>query len=955
MANFPSDFDPGQDTGGMGRGNPLGGFGGAPGRSRAYHQEFIRSSGKAPIVLVHGNSGTATHPQWGWLKVIQELKRPEFGYADEHLWALSYLGEGQHQLKDPYSSNIDDLRTFADNVRAYLDVECIDMVGHSLGCFLILCYLAGLKKQSDPIVFDQGQRYANVGSVILIDGALKGLSQFALPIFSHDTFDEWIPDHPIYRLLSPDNTPFGKNDTSTPPPEHHLTYWCGMVPGGYVDNLDNNKRTTGHLTGADANQFYEVGWGAAGHEKVKDEPAIIRDWASYLNSMPPPQPVTLTIDPPDGSYDKEMVVTVSVRPENRIVSYEARRVTKKIIAGIVQTEAAETLHGDLAHGKTLSLENSGMWEVAFRADGAPNVRRTYWIDASRPYVEIITDNSVPFSHTLQVQAETDMGALFMTNGPSDETGWLPTAVVPIQETSVIRAMAITATGVASDIVLKKFEKMVIPKASGTATEHYIAGRLDTPAYLNMGSKYGYLQGFTLYYIDGVWTDDPDTSLADTSPPKVSCSHESGAYSEPIEVSLSAIDDGDPAPKIFYTTDGSTPTMGSPCFVNRGVIRLTRFGEKSLKFFARDRSGNTTPVEQRSYHLEIIDPPPIITADVTGVDHLRPITVTISARDDIDDLVRVYYTLDGSVPDKNSPFFENTKEFHLIEPRNHAISCYAVDSTSNEKREIFFFVVHDTQAPETKIFPDGGIFSHQREVSLSSSEAVEWIKYTLDGSTPDESNGHLYQTAFTLFDSTVVKYRSKDKNGNLEAVKSAEFILQKEPHQAVFENIADIDGYIKATAAGDSRSVVDDVNLAVGAGWDGMISRAIVSFDTSSIPQRADITRAYLQVRHSSGYGNPWAYALLKIDVNHGKFGTDTRCQTGDWDETSTAKAAAVIDAFERGSKDSSDFTAEGAEAINRNGRTQMRIYFDPHDRLKAYNYIFLEKGAEVRLFVEYTD
>ncbi|MDR5658805.1 hypothetical protein RH915_04815, partial [Serpentinicella sp. ANB-PHB4] len=44
--------------------------------------------------------------------------------------------------------------------------------------------------------------------------------------------------------------------------------------------------------------------------------------------------------------------------------------------------------------------------------------------------------------------------------------------------------------------------------NGTATEHYVAGRLDYNGYLQMGAKYGYIASFNLYRLEGsdTWTD-----------------------------------------------------------------------------------------------------------------------------------------------------------------------------------------------------------------------------------------------------------------------------------------------------------------------------------------------------------------------------------------------------------------------------------------------------------------
>lgn len=953
MENFPRDFETIMDSGGLGEGQRIGGFGGNPNQVREHHRGFVRSSGKAPVVLVHGNSGTATHPKWGWLKVVNVLKN-QFNYADEHLWALSYLGAGDvHQTKDPYSTNIDDLRKFADGVRTYLGVDCIDLVGHSMGCHMILCYLAGLKKQSDPIVWNQDQeRYAHVGSVILIDGAMQGLSQFTLPAYQPE-YDEWLVSHDVYQCIKPDHTPHGKGDPPTTDPIHNIKYWCCMVPGGFVDGMDNNRHVTGHLSGADENRYYNAGWGIDSHEKVKDKPAYIRDWAVYLNTMPPADPVTINVDRPSGSYAGELTITVSADPESTVVHYEAKRVTKTITLGTIETQIEDPREGSLQHGQTLSLATDGLWEVVFNAEGAQDITRTYGIDVALPQAEIITDNAVPFENALDVHAQTDIGTLFMNNGGVDGEGWQRISAITITEDSVIKAIAITSVGIASEIITKEFKKVVHEQAVGTVTEHFVAGRLAIEDYLRYGSKYGYTQTFTLYKINGKWTDDPHTATLDDVPPEVICSHDSGMYEEPITVKLSAIDAADPAPRIYYTIDGSTPTTSDALFVNQGCLDIRTAGMQTLKYFAMDRSQNKTPVATRRYGMEIRDTQPVIVADKEQKTYNHPIKVRISAGDDIDASVTVHYTLDGTVPNASCPYFVDAKEFELNANGNHAISCVAIDSANNETHRIFHYAIQ--MAPLTRIFPNGGVFSSNVEVSLSTMDPVEWTKYTTDGSNPDETNGVVYDQAFVLTETTTVNYRSMDTRGNLEDVKSVEFIRRDAPVQAVFENIAGVDGYIKATIAGEYRTVVDDINLAIGAGWDGRISRAIVSFDTSSLPQGATITRAYIHVRRSDGFGQPWDGAELKIDVKTGKFGTQSLCQTGDWDEPATAAGVATIDAFSAGSKDSSDFTEEGREAISKTGRTQMRLYFDPHTEMTPLNYVFLAKGAAVKLFVEYVD
>jgi hypothetical protein len=64
----------------------------------------------------------------------------------------------------------------------------------------------------------------------------------------------------------------------------------------------------------------------------------------------------------------------------------------------------------------------------------------------------------------------------------------------------------------------------------------------------------------------------------------------------LDVTLSATDDLDPSPVIYFTTNGAAPSMISPVY--SAPIRVTDQGsgvDRVIKFFARDASGNTSTV------------------------------------------------------------------------------------------------------------------------------------------------------------------------------------------------------------------------------------------------------------------------------------------------------------------------------------------------------------------------
>ena len=65
----------------------------------------------------------------------------------------------------------------------------------------------------------------------------------------------------------------------------------------------------------------------------------------------------------------------------------------------------------------------------------------------------------------------------------------------------------------------------------------------------------------------------------------------------LDVSLSAMDDTDPNPTIYYTTDGSTPTTGSTVY-NGVAINVTDLGagiDMTIKVIADDATGNVSAV------------------------------------------------------------------------------------------------------------------------------------------------------------------------------------------------------------------------------------------------------------------------------------------------------------------------------------------------------------------------
>jgi hypothetical protein len=695
MGSYPQDFQVPVDQGGPGAGDPVGGFGGNSSLDQSGHRAAVQRVGKAPVLLIHGNAGAADATEWDMLDLKRMLNGA--GYPDEIIWAPSYLGAGDfdnESFAKPHTNNVNEVREFIDRVCAYLDVDVVDVITHSLGCSLVYAICRGLEKREPPPVnFNQPKRWHRLGTFVALAGAFHGLG----PLLATG---EWIPRGEfMVELLGESEggggeTPYREGLSQTPAPApHHITYFCGIAKGDFVDA---SKPGTGKLAGA-VNRDYPRGPGVVGHEKIKEDPVVFADFLPYLNAVPPAPPVTITIHPATGGHANPLTVALAVEPADTSVELAATRVTKALVNGRISVTALDPLQRTLGNGDTVTLSTDGMWELVFSGQGAvDDVRRTYWIGVEAIEATIATDNATPFQGSLTVTATTSnpRASLYYSLGGDM---WNDGANVSITEDAVVSFVAIDPSGNASEIVSRSFKKLIASTDQVTANvnEHFIAGRIDVNEFVTYLGQFG-LARFTLYLVDGDWVLDPSRSVPSRAAPRPAASHESDTFSEPLTVTLSARDEVDPNPRIYYTTDGSDPTTDSPSFAGSGQIRLAGSGPRTVKYFAQNTSGNPSDVETKTYQMDAADAGPVISIGDGAAQPGRyggAVAVTLEAVHDRDGHVTVFYTQDGSIPDERSPSFQDRKRFELSDAGNHVIACYAKDRDGKETYEVFHYSIH----------------------------------------------------------------------------------------------------------------------------------------------------------------------------------------------------------------------------------------------------------------------
>ncbi len=263
--------------------------------------------------------------------------------------------------------------------------------------------------------------------------------------------------------------------------------------------------------------------------------------------------------------------------------------------------------------------------------------------------------------------------------------------------------------------------------------------------------------------------------------------------------------------------------------------------------------------------------------------------------------------------------------------------------------------------------NGATVSGSVTVSANASDdiGVERVEFLLDGALLGSDAGAPYAitwNAATASDGAhALAARAVDLAGNTGTSPQVNVAVSGgsgggNPVTVVFSNEDANDGYVKASSGGASPAVGTleaSYGLAIGRGADGKFNRSVLSFDTSALPDGATITSATVTVAYRSASGDPWsnpAGNTLVIDAQRGCF-TNCTIEAGDWAQVATASGVAQLLPFTGGSQTSTVFSAAGLGAINRTGRTQLRLRFS--SKHTSTHYLWIDRGATAKLTVAY--
>jgi hypothetical protein len=311
---------------------------------------------------------------------------------------------------------------------------------------------------------------------------------------------------------------------------------------------------------------------------------------------------------------------------------------------------------------------------------------------------------------------------------------------------------------------------------------------------------------------------------DSVAPVTTASVLTGVYASIQSVSLAA---DDSAATIYFTLDGSTPTITSQKYSIPLVISRTT----TLKYFARDVLGNLEAEKSQTYTIVTLT----TTASPSGGSFASTQSVALTSNSPG---AAIYYTTDGTIPTVvGTTLGKTTKKYTtpvLVTDTTNAASTttvlqfFAVDKAGvTEKLRSATYRV-DIVVPSTAAVCDTGTPNTITLTATDSSDPIPVIKYRAN--TITTQNG-VTVAAYTLSDyafpivitsNTIVKFFAVDAAGNAEQIKTAYCPISASTAPAIYlETMAD-------TTTTDATTLYVRGNVAPFATTTLAINTALVS-------------------------------------------------------------------------------------------------------------------------------
>ena len=194
---------------------------------------------------------------------------------------------------------------------------------------------------------------------------------------------------------------------------------------------------------------------------------------------------------------------------------------------------------------------------------------------------------------------------------------------------------------------------------------------------------------TWYYYNNSWTDeDPRVDL---TAPTITASPKEGKYEDStLSIKLSAKDNLDSSPKIYYTTDLTNPTTDSKLYTEE--ISIDK--DTTIKAIAIDKDLNTSSIYNLEYLLNRDITPPTVTASPSSGRYLTTQNVKFTIQDNKDFYPLLYFTTDGTKPEIAEKYLYKGQEITI--DKDTKIYTIAVDASGNKVENYFIYNIGEVE-------------------------------------------------------------------------------------------------------------------------------------------------------------------------------------------------------------------------------------------------------------------
>ena len=355
--------------------------------------------------------------------------------------------------------------------------------------------------------------------------------------------------------------------------------------------------------------------------------------------------------------------------------------------------------------------------------------------------------------------------------------------------------------------------------------------------------------------DFAYRIDPNRDLVK---PVVTPSKAAGTYTGEQRITLAVKDNADKAPKLYYTTNGSTPTATTANLYKAGTVIVAKANLR-IRTLAVDASNNkaTNTFDYVITGADTVAPMAVTSPSAGTYDKAQLVALTVS--DAVDKAPKLYYTLDGSAPQASAAQLYKAGTVLTIS-KTTLLRTLSVDSSNNQRTQEFKFTIStDTTAPSVLVNPAAGSYTTAQTVTLTvadDKDASPFLYYTTDGSQPQEVASQLYKagTAISVTDlgkevDMTIKTLAVDASGN-KANNSFSYSIGAQKEGYYKTNPNNQKGKFKAiTVDGAPTDWTEDMVIAQGvANDDPRIFRGSHEgpvYDLYSLSAAWDDTNLYL--------------------------------------------------------------------------------------------------------------